>query len=161
MSGAPLSFFLPADKTNFNHLRFILPECNGTTINSAAIRVERGGEKKKESMRENTSRPPPPFVSNTDQAPALSAQAGVLEPSPHVFVGADDQRSHHQDPLPVLHDTLTTLFGNKRTRVKGITRLFDLLKEEGNLVKLEPMSPCVRRRPLKKKKKRPPKGCCR
>lgn len=74
-------------------------------------------------------------------------------------MGADDQRSHHQDPLPVLHDALTTLFGNKRTRVKGITRLFDLLKEEGNLVKLEPMSPCVRRRPLKKKKRKgPPRG---
>lgn len=72
-------------------------------------------------------------------------------------MGADDQRSHHQDPLPVLHDTLTTLFGNKRTRVKGITRLFDLLKE-GNLVKLEPMGPCVRRRPLKKKKKKAPRG---
>lgn len=87
----------------------------------------------------------------TDQAPALSTQAGVLEPSPHVFVGTDDQRSDHQDPLPVLDDALTALCERterRSTQVKGITRLFDLLKE-GNLVKLEPMSPCVGCRPLK------------
>lgn len=173
LSGASLPFFLPSDETNFNHLWFILPECNRSIINSAAIRVERGGKniRMKKRMKENTSwlSPPlPPFVWNTDQAPALSAQAGVLEPSPHVFVGTDDQRSDHQDPLPVLDDTLTTLFENKEvegrqsTQVKRITHLFDLLKE-GNLVKLEPMSPCVGCRPpkVKKKKKSPPKGCCR
>lgn len=103
-------------------------------------------------------------VWNTDQAPALSAQAGVLEPSPHVFVGTDDQWSDHQDPLPVLDDTLTTLFENKEmegrrsTQVKRITRLFDLL-QEGNLVKLEPMSPSVGCRPLKEgQKKKGPQG---
>lgn len=48
----------------------------------------------------------------TDQASAPAAEAGVLQPGPHVLVGADDERSDHQDPLPVLNDALTTLEEN-------------------------------------------------
>lgn len=51
LSGALLPFFLPCDETNFNHLWFILPECNRDLINSAAIRVERGRKKWKKEWK--------------------------------------------------------------------------------------------------------------
>jgi len=57
----------------------------------------------------------------TDQAPAPAAQAGILQPGPHVLVGADDQRSDHQDPLPVLDDALTTLWGETHGDHRGQT----------------------------------------
>lgn len=43
------------------------------------------------------------------QTATLSTQAGILQPCPHVLVGIDDQRTHHQDPLPVLHYSLAAL----------------------------------------------------
>lgn len=45
----------------------------------------------------------------THQPAALATQAGILKPGPHVLVGADNERAHHQDLLPVLHDALAAL----------------------------------------------------
>lgn len=47
--------------------------------------------------------------SESYQSSALPAEAGILQPCPHVFMWTDDQRAHHQDPLPVLHDSLAAL----------------------------------------------------
>lgn len=48
-------------------------------------------------------------VGVTHQPATLATQAGILEPGPHVLVGADHERAHHQDFLPVLHDALAAL----------------------------------------------------
>lgn len=53
-------------------------------------------------------------VGKTYQPPALPTKAGVFKPRPHVFVRVDDQRSNHQDSLPVLYDALTALKQDKR-----------------------------------------------
>lgn len=65
----------------------------------------------------------------TDQASTFATEAGILQPSPHVLVGADDKRSDHQDPLPVLYDTLTTLEekNTKITRDRRVKRISLLL----------------------------------
>lgn len=62
----------------------------------------------------------------TDQASALATEAGILQPSPHVLMGADDERSDHQDPLPVLYDALTTLEG-KHAEITRVRRVKDTL----------------------------------
>lgn len=77
---------------------------------------------------------------STDQASAPATEAGVLQPSPHVLVGADDQRPDHEDPLPVLYDTLTTLKEKTHKkeymgrRVKPITPLLLPSERETNLL---------------------------
>lgn len=53
------------------------------------------------------------------QTSTLSTQAGILQPGPHVLVGIDDQRSHHKDPLPVLHYSLAAL--HKTYRILSFT----------------------------------------
>lgn len=67
------------------------------------------------------------------QTSTLSTQAGILQPRPHVLVGIDDQRTHHQDPLPVLHYPLTALHTTHRilSFTGNITVFCCVLKDVG------------------------------
>lgn len=48
-------------------------------------------------------------VGATHQPSTLATQACVLEPGPHVLMRVDHKRPHHQNLLPVLHNTLAAL----------------------------------------------------
>ena len=79
------------------------------------VRLDTGLEQEQDPLLS----PHPKEGWDTYQPATLATQACVLEPGPHVLVRADDEWPHHEDFLPVLHNTLAAL-GCSQVRIRYV-----------------------------------------